>query len=210
MKNIFIILALMVSALSSYGEVITIMPRGMTELSEQIVFATTYGADESVPAHTKLQKLGIITGDAEGNLLLDNTITRAEMTLILIRIMGMEEEAKQNSQEAGYADRMAIPDWAKPFVAYAKSKGIMTGDEFGVFNAMGKISGEEFASMFRRVLGYDSPAEWTKNISVFHSETGISVPEKEVLTRKEVFDVLWDVFSKNVKKDGSSLLKSYK
>lgn len=205
--SLFIILIFLMTC--SYGNEGTVSGAEESAFAGNVAVEATTQAfvDETLPSYSKLAKFGIITGDEKGDLLLDKTITRAEMTIVFLRMLGLEEVAKNNSSETGFADQMAIPSWAQPYVAYARTNGLIHGDEFGIFNAMGKISGEEFAVIVRKALGYRTAVKWTENIATLQSETGIFVPDKQELIRAEIFEVLWDVFSKNVKNGGGSLMR---
>lgn len=177
----------------------SVQPTGTTGHSE---------GGEDLPAHLMLLRYGIIKGDANGDLLLDKHINRAEMTVVFIRMLGAEEEAKMYSSETGFADQMAIPKWARPYAAYARSVGLMRGDEFGIFNPGGKINGEQLAAMLRRILGYRAQVKWKENIGTLEAETGIIIPDKAVLLRSEVFEIIWKAFSEHVGQDGSRLMKA--
>lgn len=180
-----------------------------TSASEMDATTSIIGEEENLPAHLMLLRYGIIKGDANGDLLLDKDINRAEMTIVFIRMLGVEEEAKAHSPETGFADQMAIPKWARSYIAYARSVGLMRGDEFGVFNPRGKINGEQLAAMLRRILGYREQVKWKENIAALEQEAGIQIPDKPALLRSEVFEVLWKAFSENVKSGGGSLMEKF-
>ncbi|MDO4754425.1 MAG: S-layer homology domain-containing protein [Bacillota bacterium] len=180
------------------------------EVSPEVTSETSTQASstEEKPPHLHLLDHGIITGDENGDLLLEKFITRTEMSIVLIRMIGQEDIAKAFSTQTGFADDAAVPGWGKSFVAYARQHGLMSGDEFGVFNPMGKISGEELAILVRRILGYTEKVNWLENIKTLQRETGIVVPEKDILLRSEVFAVLWNAFSQDVKMGGGSLMNA--
>jgi hypothetical protein len=67
---------------------------------------------------------GIINGYEDGTFRPNAEITRAEMAVILAKILGKSNEA---SATTGFADDKDIPEWAKSSVAYLKSAGLVKG-----------------------------------------------------------------------------------
>lgn len=165
-------------------------------------------SEEATLPYSGLVKHGIIMGDDNGNLLSEKDLTRLEMAVILSRLHGVEEEARNFALPSGFADEIAIPAWGKGYASYARLRGWMRGDDFGVFNAGGKISAEECAVLFRRVLGYSGEVQWGENIAALERETGIVVEPKKILKRGEIFSVLWRIVSEPVKSGGNSILET--
>ncbi|WP_405176090.1 cadherin-like beta sandwich domain-containing protein [Paenibacillus sp. FSL H8-0261] len=67
---------------------------------------------------------GIINGYEDGTFRPNTEITRAEMAVILAKILGKSNEA---SATTGFADDKDIPEWAKSSVAYLKLAGLVKG-----------------------------------------------------------------------------------
>lgn len=75
--------------------------------------------------------LGWVQG-AQGRFNPDSLLTREEMMTILVRAMGDEVAAKQQSQEEieatlAYTDGSEISAWARPTAAWAVREGLLTG-----------------------------------------------------------------------------------
>ena len=122
--------------LSDYydGGVYAILPAGRADepltvkVSQPIVFtdqvkiwnSTEY--DQTPMSAQYLSARGVLKGNEKGELLPDDTITRAEAFALLLRILGVE-----SSQDPGYAD-VSPDDWYYPTAAAARSFGLAAKD----------------------------------------------------------------------------------
>lgn len=100
-----------------------------------------------------LYSLNIMTGDENGDLHLDDNITRAETVKMLCVASGNISENPDFS----------FPDvdknhWALKYIAAAKESGIVSGDENGRFNPESNVTNEEFVKMIVCLLGYGEMA----------------------------------------------------
>lgn len=83
-------------------------------------------------AVTVLSELGILKGDESGNFNPNNTITRAEVAVIICRMLGIEDEAKMISRSS-FSD-VPTTYWAVGYIEKAVERGIISGygnEEFG-------------------------------------------------------------------------------
>ena len=85
------------------------------------------------------------------DLKLDDTITRAEFTRMILVIKGEENIAKEDSTSK--ADFKDVPNthWAEKFIVYAKQKGYISGYPDGNFRPEGEITYEEMISILARI-----------------------------------------------------------
>ena len=85
------------------------------------------------------------------DLKLDDTITRAEFTRMVLVAKGEENLAKEDSTSK--ADFKDVPNthWAEKFIAYAKQKGYISGYPDGNFRPEGEITYEEMISILARI-----------------------------------------------------------
>ena len=102
----------------------------------------------------ELSALGIMMGDPDGNLRLNDTITRAE-AIKIICVAG--------SIGTALIETNAFPDvsenhWAYRYIAAAKANGIINGDEKGNFNPESNVTNEEMIKMAVCLVGYDAKA----------------------------------------------------
>lgn len=106
-------------------------------------------------AGDRLLDLGIISGDASGDLLLDKTLTRAELTVLLARLNGMGEAAELlHSQPSIFSD-VKTGEWYTGWINLAASQGWIKGDPQGTFRPNDPVQYREAVTMIVKVLGYD-------------------------------------------------------
>ena len=104
-----------------------------------------------------LYNYGIMVGDENGNLRLDDTITRAESAKMICVAGNIQVEET-------YGEEDAFPDvgkdfWGYKYICALKREGIVVGDEMGLFNPENEITNEEIIKMIVSLLGYDVGAE---------------------------------------------------
>lgn len=102
----------------------------------------------------KLQKLGLLKGDGDG-LAIHNTLTRAEGITMLLRLIGLEQEAAQAADESVFTD-VSAEHWARNNIVYAYEKGLVKGTSESTFSPEEKLSGLQFMVMLLRAMGYDN------------------------------------------------------
>lgn len=110
---------------------------------------------------------GIVKGYSDGSFRPDSTITRAEAAIIVVKSLGVKEEvlSASNTQSSAFSD-LAGFDWAKPYINYAASKGILSGYSDGTFRPGATVTYNEMATMLVRALGYQAaelPGVWPSN-----------------------------------------------
>lgn len=76
---------------------------------------------------TKLALEGIIEGDDKGNYNPDSSVSQQDVIIMAIRMMGLEDEAKQN--KTAYVLPFDVSDYAKPYVAEALDKKLLSIQE---------------------------------------------------------------------------------
>lgn len=102
-------------------------------------------------------KLGIVTGFADGTFRPGQPVTRAEFVVMLSRALKLQNgDVDGDADDLGFADRDAIPAWAKAHVQAAVRSKLAQGYEDGSFRASGKVTRLEMATMAVRAL--DRPA----------------------------------------------------
>ncbi len=84
------------------------------------------------------------------DLKLDDTITRAEFTRMILVIKGEENLAKDSTSKADFKD-VPSTHWAEKFIVYAKQKGYISGYPDGNFRPEGEITYEEMISILARI-----------------------------------------------------------
>ncbi len=105
-----------------------------------------------------ITSLGIVTGDEQGNLLLNEEITRAEFAKMMINLRGYAEISEMNSGSKLFSD---IPEghWAKSTINFAASIGMFEGYPDGNFGPEDKVLLQDAIKTVVKALGYDVVAQ---------------------------------------------------
>lgn len=106
---------------------------------------------------TELWNRGLFLG-SNGSFNLDNPLTRAEGVVMTLRILGKATEAEGTTAPMTFTD---VPDWAKPYVAYAAQNGIASGYNATTFGANDPMTAAQFLTFILRALGYTEGEDFT-------------------------------------------------
>ena len=110
-----------------------------------------FSADTEKPSDT-LKEMGILKGYPDGSLHLEDTITRAEATALLVRLDNLEFNASSVFNDMhGH--------WAEKEVSMAYASGIVEGTGEETFSPDEKVTVQEFVKMVITLLGYKDIAE---------------------------------------------------
>lgn len=104
-----------------------------------------------------LHEMGLFQGTQNGYDL-DRTPTRAEAAVMLVRLLGKEDEAKALTYTAPFTD---LKGWEKPYVQYLYSNGLANGTNRTIFNPTGKCTAQMYAVFLLRALGYSDTADFS-------------------------------------------------
>lgn len=104
-----------------------------------------------------LHEMGLFQGTQNGYDL-DRTPTRAEAAVMLVRLLGKEDEAKALTYTAPFTD---LKGWEKPYVQYLYSNGLANGTNRTTFNPTGKCTAQMYAVFLLRALGYSNTADFS-------------------------------------------------
>ena len=139
---------------------------GIMMLSSICVFAAVandniIGGGTPAATETKaseLISLGILKGDPDGNMRLDDVITRAEATALITRM-----NANNNDILKDYLYRPVFDDignhWAAKEITFANENALVEGISETTFEPDKNVTVQEFAKMLITLLGYKEMAE---------------------------------------------------
>jgi len=82
---------------------------------------------------------------------LTRSATRLEALVMMIRLFGEEEAALKCTDATPFTD---LPDWGKPYVAYAYGRGYTKGTSAKLFSPNSTITPEQYMTFVLRALGY--------------------------------------------------------
>jgi hypothetical protein len=147
----------------SYSEsIVATLPPADLIVEPAPIAPSTVGHTGSIETQTslaeELRKIGMFFGtgdDIEGNPAyeLERPLTRLEALAIVMRLMGLEDEAQQYTGANTFRD---VPEWGERISAYAYSLGITQGvnDAHTLFDPERIVTYREFTAFLLRVLGY--------------------------------------------------------
>jgi len=118
--------------------------------------------EEKLPTEVvRAQALGILKGDAQGNLNLDKPITRAEALALIIRISGLEKSADLMKGQTRFADVNPDPglQWATGYINLGVGQGIVNGYPDGSFKGNAQVTYAEMAKMILYAMNYGVTVE---------------------------------------------------
>lgn len=150
-------------------------------------------ADEKNTADA-LYQMGLFLGT--GNSYdLDKTLTRNQGVILLVRMLGKEEEAKSLPYTAPFPDVAAA---AKPHVSYAYANNLTNGITATSFGGGKALSDKQFYALVLRALGYtdsgENPDFKYADTRAMAAKVGIadSSASDNSFTRGEVVNVFWE------------------
>ena len=101
-----------------------------------------------------LQKVGIMTGDQNGNFNPDGSVTRNEMAVIMAHLLNLDYDYYRGTNP--FTD---VPEWAAPYVAACAAEGVIAGIGNNQFGGEMKVTAAQASLMIMKALGYFENAE---------------------------------------------------
>ena len=117
--------------------------------------AMSAGAASYDTCADRLSDLGLFRGTGDGYEL-DRAPTRAEAGVMLVRLLGAEEEAQALEYTAPYTD---LEGWEAPYVQYLYDNGLTNGTSATTFEPEGQCSAQMYTTFLLRALGYSDAAD---------------------------------------------------
>ena len=133
-------------------------------------------SSETETAATYLVERGILAGNENGDLMLDKSLTRAELAVILTRLDftrdygGVDEWYEWGNEQYGAADNQSnpftdVPFWARAYVEYCYRRSLMNGVAETKFDAEGKVNPKMACTVILRYCGI-AETDWNYSTSV--------------------------------------------
>lgn len=172
------------------------------------VTASAASAGEKQTADA-LHELGLFLGtgdnaDGTPNYELDGNLTRAQAIVLLVRMLGKEQEVLNSTYIHPFKDTEA---WYDKYVGYAYVNKLTNGTGAATYSGGATTTEQMFATFCLRALGYDDQRgdfTWDK-ASDKAKELGIEVDLKGSYTRGEAVLTFWDVLNTNQKGSDKTL-----
>lgn len=106
----------------------------------------------------QLASLHLFQGTADGYQL-DRAPTRMQGLVMLIRLLGLEQEALDYSGDAPFTDLT----WGQSYAAYAYANGLTRGTSATTFQPDGKLTARNYITFLLRALGYQDNQDFDQN-----------------------------------------------
>ena len=149
----------------------------------------------------KLSEVGLFNGSDKG-FELDREPTRLEGLVMMLRMLGLEEEAQNYDEKV--VDFKDVPAWGERYVQYAYKLNITKGIGKEQFGSSNQIDKKSYLTFMLRSLGYDDDKNdfsWS-NAAEKAVEVGIikkSDMNKTKFTRGDVAEVSYNTLKVNLK-----------
>lgn len=160
-------------------------------------------------AGEELKGYGIIEGYEDGSLGEDKNLNRAEMMVVLARMMGKGAEAEAFALPSTFTDLEGF-GWAVPWIAYAEMNEWTAGVGANMFNPAGNVTAQEAAVFMLKALGYEADVDfnWTNAVEFATAKglfAGVDTAATSPILRGDLFTMMITTLNTEVK-DGSALL----
>jgi len=146
-------------------------------------------ADENMTGGENLYELGLVKGDAEGNLMEDQMLTREQMMVMLARVNDVEGEAMDYDLPSTFNDVNADSYYA-PYIAYAEVQEWTNGTGDGTFSPNAEVTAQMVATYMLRVLGYE--VNWDTAVAEAAVLGIMDDTPSEKFLRGNAFDMMYD------------------
>ncbi len=164
-----------------------------------------------------LGEIGVMIGNDDGSFAPDRDVTRAEMAVIITRILyGNNMNVDQFKDMNTFTD---VPDWAEGFVNLCASLDIIAGRGNGIFDPDATVTTAEAALMLTRALGYfknnaEFGNDWALAAVKRATQAGIIggdmvLQANEGLTRDDVAQMTFNTLTNAVPVQYNELLDVY-
>ncbi|HWQ51098.1 MAG TPA: hypothetical protein VN369_04770 [Terriglobales bacterium] len=176
-----------------------------------MALASVAGAADYGAMADDLAAIGVFTGTDVGYEL-DREPTRAEVAVMLVRLLGAEETAKADFAAGTISHPFAdVADWAAPYVAYLYTNKLTSGVSDAEYGSAQLCSGQMYCTFMLRALGYSDAegGDFTYAAALdFATEKGLA--DKAFVAdfkRDELVAVSYQALSTPVKGGAQSLLE---
>lgn len=115
-------------------------------------FSDLGGAAWAEKAIVQAAQLGIVSGDKDGKFRPNESITRAQIAVMIANALKAKQKAATGSAAAKFADEQVIPAWAKQAVQTVADAGIMNGRSQKLFVPQGTATRAEAVVVLLRLL----------------------------------------------------------
>lgn len=156
-------------------------------------------AEANQTAIDTVRALGIMSGDASGNLNLGANVNRAEFAKMLVSASAFKDEMGTEIASSLYKD-VKKDNWAVEYIRVAAKNGWMTGYSDGSFRPQNNIRYEEAATAILKMLGYDPssfegvfPSAQISKCQALGIDDNLSLKKGQTLTRNDCVQMFYNM-----------------
>lgn len=154
-----------------------------------------------------LQRLGLVAGGEDGDLMLENTGSRAEALTLFISLLG-----ERSAVDVGYSFTFRdIPRWFENFAGYGVYRGYTSGYSATQFGSGDTVTPEAYTTFVLGALGYSSEDfNWEQSLdkAVEIGLCSVELAEKwknNTFRRQEIMEISYLALSTNLKDSDCTL-----
>ena len=161
---------------------------------------------ENEEAVAVLTGIGIINGDDKGNFNPEGTLTRAEATVIITKILGAADIKATTDKFTDVTENY----WGMPYIAYCVAEGVVAGMGDGTFAPNAKLTGYQWATLLLRAIGYEVSGEtWqidvAKLVKSLNLAKGVTFVGTDEISRQDACQMALNaLFAQTVHYEGGS------
>jgi S1-C subfamily serine protease len=125
-----------------------------------------------------LKTMGLFLGTDKG-LELQKTATRAEAAVMMVRLLGKEDYAKNAKLQHPFKD---VPSWADTYVGYLYKSGLTKGQSASVFGSHDNITADQYTTYILRALDYDDSKgdfAWDQALTKYITSSQLTADESQ-------------------------------
>lgn len=131
---------------------------------------------QTAVAAAALQGLGVVSGTPEGDFLPDSTLTRAQVCVMAVNMMGLSGQVNTYARKTLFTD---VPStaWYNGYVNLAYREGIINGYGNGKFGPDDIITYGQLSTILLRMLDYTTQeigSVWPMDYTAFAAQLGLS------------------------------------
>lgn len=165
--------------------------------------------------YTVLKTLNIMVGDENGNMRLDDKITRSEFTKLAATMSSFRKSIPLTQKASPFSD-VPYKHWAAPYIKAAVDNGLVSGYPDSTFKPDNNVKYEEALTILLKLLGYtdsdfgDSyPYGQYALANSIEITNGVNAELFKELTRRQVADLLINTLNTKLKNNTQTLLINF-
>lgn len=113
-----------------------------------------------------LQSLGVLEGNDDGNLMLEDNLSRQDMVVLMSRLYKEENKAKTFLIKPKFTDLNENNKFYIPYIGWAVDKGLIEGMDKDNFGYGLNVTVQQFQAVLLRVLGYKEESQLWKTVPI--------------------------------------------